>query len=116
MKRQRQDFQERSLKFAALNDEASTTTSPILSKEDLLQQIFHVDASIMALHDKKTVLLKKKDQILSELNNIKVTEEMHVDIKPTISELAQKIYAENKARALESHEMLSSFNYIGELQ
>lgn len=103
-------IQEQSFKIATLTDEASTVT-PRLSKEDLLQQISDVDANIMELQERRKALLKNKEKILSAPNNIKVTEEMHVDNKPTIAQLAQNIYADNKARALESHKMLSTFNY-----
>lgn len=77
------------------------------TKDELLQQISKVDLDIVKA-EKAIANLKKKEVSLEETTAKPATVEENQEVQPKHRSLAQKIYAENRKKALEAHRILSA--------
>lgn len=76
------------------------------TKDELLQQISKVDLEIVKA-EKAISNLKKKEVSLEETTAKPAAVEENQEVQPKHRSLAQKIYAENRKKALEAHRTLS---------
>lgn len=92
--------------------EAISPTSPQPTKDELLQRISSVDATMMALEERKKQLKEKERKLVEQKadgSSVEVLEQPESRHRT----MAQKIYAENRKKATDSHATFCALNLKG---